>query len=842
MTLSFSNHEGELLPGDTQLQLTDGTTIFFDSLLDLEPSPSGVEVLLAGERCIATNLTGDGLKLRRARDDHLAGLAPDQYCVTCVRDPNRSLGKVFDEDGNKSASAVLSRGLAVTIRCKTHEAMASLYQLAGGDPHAALILDHFPDIPVGESFEVLSEAQMRKELGKPGKARGDVLGIHAIKRHGRIVKAVTRLRENFVPSVWLAIDRDIDEYTPATFAQMNDTEYFAALSKALPGIDRVTRVRTLSSSARAERGGVPVGRNAGHTLVQLADPSVKDRLRPAYRSQAMATGTAWQVPKSSKTEPGKVVAHGWKCLADDATFDVGRLLFCGAPISHCPDIEIRPQQCVVETLANSAFDGNGVTPASVGDLEAATRAVGTPVTMRYKGGGNVAFEECTLKLDTEVEMEGDGIMSVKCAIEFLTAPGAPEKLRCQAPFRDSDSFAAFMRLVSGRPVLHDTGTATTYRLTQADCMMQDFGDCVDEPLADVAQAASGPAVHAPALTRRRALKVYSPAELRNMPPVEWRVQGVLPKVGIAVLYGPSGAGKSFVVLSMALALARGLEWHDHAVLRSGVLYVAAEGSSGFPGRLAAYAKHHDCNLDTVPFWLVPESIDLLGKDDPQLVIDAALARTEPVGVIVLDTLNRSMSGDENSAADMTHVIGAAGKIAGATGALVLIVTHTGKNAAMGARGHSSLRAAADAEIYVHGSGNTRIIEITKMRDGSDQLRFGFRLQPVELDVLDSAGQPLLVPVAIPVAVAGKGAVQVPKPSTWDGIVLKAYEVAVDSFEAVDTNSLLVDVLMNYVPNAYKEAKGCEPPDRWRDTAMRSVGTLVKAGFLCQAGLQLTRPH
>ena len=43
-------------------------------------------------------------------------------------------------------------------------------------------------------------------------------------------------------------------------------------------------------------------------------------------------------------------------------------------------------------------------------------------------------------------------------------------------------------------------------------------------------------------------RLLTPADLASLPPIEWRVRGVLPKTGIAALFGPSGSGKSFLAL------------------------------------------------------------------------------------------------------------------------------------------------------------------------------------------------------------------------------------------------------------------------------------------------------
>jgi hypothetical protein len=93
-----------------------------------------------------------------------------------------------------------------------------------------------------------------------------------------------------------------------------------------------------------------------------------------------------------------------------------------------------------------------------------------------------------------------------------------------------------------------------------------------------------------------------------------------------------------------------------------------------------------------------------------------------------------------------------------TGATVLIVHHSGKNAAMGARGHSALRAAVDAEFEVERSGDHRILRVRKSRDGADGAEMGFKLHVVEVgrDNLDDdqgVGTPITSCVVLPADVA-----------------------------------------------------------------------------------------
>jgi hypothetical protein len=63
----------------------------------------------------------------------------------------------------------------------------------------------------------------------------------------------------------------------------------------------------------------------------------------------------------------------------------------------------------------------------------------------------------------------------------------------------------------------------------------------------------------------------------------------------------------------------------------------------------------------------------------------------------------------------------------------LAVHHAGKDASKGSRGWSGIKAAADAQIEVlrHEDGQ-REIHLEKMKDGEDGVRFGFKLETVEI--------------------------------------------------------------------------------------------------------------
>lgn len=236
-------------------------------------------------------------------------------------------------------------------------------------------------------------------------------------------------------------------------------------------------------------------------------------------------------------------------------------------------------------------------------------------------------------------------------------------------------------------------------------------------LAELLERAQAPAKPAPRY------KLLGADELRDLPPLAWCVRGVLPAVGLAALYGPSASGKSFLAFDMAAAIAEGRPWFDCRVVAAPVVYAALEGEAGFKLRAQAWEMSRGRALpDGLRMMLQPFRLT-----EPQDVID--LAAVVPAGaVVVIDTLNRAApTADENSSRDMGEILEAAKTLQAATGGLVLLIHHSGKNAAAGLRGHSSLFAAMDAAIEVCRDGDRREWKVAKSKDGMDGEARPFKL-------------------------------------------------------------------------------------------------------------------
>lgn len=210
------------------------------------------------------------------------------------------------------------------------------------------------------------------------------------------------------------------------------------------------------------------------------------------------------------------------------------------------------------------------------------------------------------------------------------------------------------------------------------------------------------------------------------------VDGLLPRTGLGVLYGESGSAKTFNAVDMACHVAAACAWRGLEVEQGPVIYIAAESPKSVERRIWAWKKHH--GVEKLPVLVVQSSVDMLNGDAAALVdlVKGVKAEHGRVAMVVVDTLARAMTGNENAPDDMGRFVAACGAIREAGETMVLVVHHSGKDAAKGARGHSCLRAATDVELEVTNSEAGGCIAVTKSRDDAGGRTFGFKLQTVEL--------------------------------------------------------------------------------------------------------------
>lgn len=158
------------------------------------------------------------------------------------------------------------------------------------------------------------------------------------------------------------------------------------------------------------------------------------------------------------------------------------------------------------------------------------------------------------------------------------------------------------------------------------------------------------------------------------------IKGVL-RVGHKMMIASSSkAGKTFLLMYLALAIARGSDWLGFPCMKGKVLYLNMEIDT-------ASAEHRFQELCRVmQLDQIPANIDLMnmrGESAPlnelaDRIIEVVRNLKEDYACIILDPLYKILTGDENSNSDMARMAKSADQITEETGAALIYVHHFSK--------------------------------------------------------------------------------------------------------------------------------------------------------------------
>lgn len=231
---------------------------------------------------------------------------------------------------------------------------------------------------------------------------------------------------------------------------------------------------------------------------------------------------------------------------------------------------------------------------------------------------------------------------------------------------------------------------------------------------------------------------------------KYLIKNFIPVNSTVGFYGPSGHCKSFLALSVAAHISVGLDWNGNKTSKSAVLYISAEGGNGIHSRIRGWEKRYNNGMKLNNFRVVTDGVILSDEADQEqiwLMCQEVMHDTGlSVGLIVIDTVARCLDGDESSARDMGSFIRGADKIRTKTGATVLLIHHTGKSIAKGARGSSAFSAAMDAEFCIRRESKREdnfnvILKCTKFKDLAAHKEVVFE-HDLEFIGFDDDGEPL----------------------------------------------------------------------------------------------------
>lgn len=222
---------------------------------------------------------------------------------------------------------------------------------------------------------------------------------------------------------------------------------------------------------------------------------------------------------------------------------------------------------------------------------------------------------------------------------------------------------------------------------------------------------------------KREAGLFTRVDQLQMTTPKWLVDGMIEEDALSMVFGKSGSGKTFVTLDIALCVATGQAYHGRAVASGPVIFVAGEGHAGYARRVAAWKTAKGVDLDGVPFYKSNSTILLNDEDKGEPLLDELREMAKEIGqpkLIVLDTLDRTIMGDDSSGEDISLYLNVCDKLREEFNATVMIVQHVGHQHTERARGSTRLRGRMDCEYRVEGWGDTKIILTpTKMKDAEE---------------------------------------------------------------------------------------------------------------------------
>lgn len=192
--------------------------------------------------------------------------------------------------------------------------------------------------------------------------------------------------------------------------------------------------------------------------------------------------------------------------------------------------------------------------------------------------------------------------------------------------------------------------------------------------------------------------------------------GILNHRSLLMIHGTPKAGKSFFAANLALGIAAGRGFAGFRIHRpKRVLVLSAEGGYySNRDRLLTMAKSlSNEQAESAELSCCFDSRWKLDDAESFRDLEAFIGESQ-AEVIVIDPLVRFHEGEENSAKEMSTVLGRIRKLIEDLGISVILVHHEGKDASRGVRGSSAISGEYDAAIGL------------SMARGSHKLHFDLR--------------------------------------------------------------------------------------------------------------------
>jgi Pyruvate/2-oxoacid:ferredoxin oxidoreductase gamma subunit len=405
------------------------------------------------------------------------GQLMDQLTIIKSISPDR-VCKTYNQDGDelkKSVIANINEGEGITVEAPDAAKMMKILKSVTERNDLVLCAGVWHNAQIGQKFKVMSEKALCELVGgRLGEVSGGI-----IKHGDELVSA--RLKRGIDNSCWMLLDADNPDGIPDEWARMTIAERLELWEPFVQGITKCERIELCGSSARVVRDGEAAG-NATHAWIRVSDPDKISVLRSYIRVKMVLHGASFTFKKMSQIEDGKVVGNEARSVFDLAVFDTGRLVFCAKPEVNADGYTVEDANIQLFNEGAGPLDISWVELPTPREMEDLRNITGVKMSIKRENNSVVTYSEGELTADTEVEVRG----ITRRLEDWAGDMGAGDKLRCEAPFRSSQSEAAFIRIGDdGQPFIYDIGNSTTYlmrREIQKYNPESDFDDFGFEPV------------------------------------------------------------------------------------------------------------------------------------------------------------------------------------------------------------------------------------------------------------------------------------------------------------------------------------------------------------------------
>ena len=190
------------------------------------------------------------------------------------------------------------------------------------------------------------------------------------------------------------------------------------------------------------------------------------------------------------------------------------------------------------------------------------------------------------------------------------------------------------------------------------------------------------------------------------PSQSWLIRSFWARAGVGIIGGSPKSCKSWLGLDMALSVASGTPCLDRFPVDDqgpALIYLAEDAVGSVRNRLQSLCRHRGLNLTHLELFAITAPLLRLDLARDQQALERTLRHIQP-RLLLLDPLVRLHRLDENSAADISGLLGFFRQLQREHDCAIILVHHASKKQraqpGQALRGSSDLHAFGDSNVYL----------------------------------------------------------------------------------------------------------------------------------------------